>query len=451
MQKKTIIRIALVLLSLLPAGYLIHLVLKYHVDVPILDQWELIPVLDKTYKGSLTIKDIWQPHNEHIIFFPKLIMIKLARSTRWSILYELLTNILLGIGIFVTICYQLIKTDRIGNLRTYLLIPIVSLITFSINQSQNWLWGWQIQMFLNVLAVAVGIMLLAYYAEKWLHFSFALFMGIIAAYSFSNGVVYWAVGLLVLFFVRHANRKSKVIKIIIWICASLLIAYTYWPLFVYKCQRPTDHTPLSFILQHKLEFTRYVLAYLGNPVCNYYQATAIISGIFGLVVFGFSASFLLISRRVGLNLLLPYIGMGLYVLGSAILTGTGRAGLGVEQAMVPRYATIANLFWISNIVLLFIFADAPRDKSKSKTVPRWFVTGPIVIIIVLVMTVNSVKAVKNFKNYYELFSRAQIALRTGTNELFLKLLYPDVKVVKERRVVLKKYELSAFREDGDEK
>ncbi|HVM47679.1 MAG TPA: hypothetical protein VMU04_06610 [Candidatus Acidoferrum sp.] len=41
-------------LALVPFGYLIYVVVKYAVAVPAVDQWELVPVLDKMFSGQLS-------------------------------------------------------------------------------------------------------------------------------------------------------------------------------------------------------------------------------------------------------------------------------------------------------------------------------------------------------------------------------------------------------------
>jgi hypothetical protein len=53
------------ILTLVPFAYLLYVVIKYGVAVPCLDQWDLVPVLDKMYRGELTGGDLWAQHNEH--------------------------------------------------------------------------------------------------------------------------------------------------------------------------------------------------------------------------------------------------------------------------------------------------------------------------------------------------------------------------------------------------
>src|SRR6267142_5943506 len=67
-------------LAAVPLLILIWVVARYAIDVPYLDQWDFAPLIDKMYQGQLTFHDLWMQFNEHRIFFPKLIMLGLARS-----------------------------------------------------------------------------------------------------------------------------------------------------------------------------------------------------------------------------------------------------------------------------------------------------------------------------------------------------------------------------------
>ena len=88
------------ILALVPLAFLIWVVVHYAVAVPFMDQWDMVPLLEKTYHGELTFHDLWAQHNEHRPVFPQLIMLLLARLTHWNIHYELAVSITLALGIF---------------------------------------------------------------------------------------------------------------------------------------------------------------------------------------------------------------------------------------------------------------------------------------------------------------------------------------------------------------
>jgi hypothetical protein len=455
-------------LAIVPLLVLIYFVVNYEVNVPYQDQWELVPLLEKSYQGTLSISDLWVQHNEHRPLFPLIIMLVLARFSSWNLLYELVANIMISAGTFLTIIYQLKKTERtINNFRACWAIPVISIIVFSLSQGENWLWGWQIAIFLNVFAVTVGIVLLANYAARWLYFILALLMGIIATYSFSTGLIYWVIGLLILFLADHPNKRERKLKIIIWVVTLFVIICTY----MYKYQKPVTYPFLLLSLSHPIEFIKYVLVYLGAPVCLFWIEGAVFLGLFGLVVWGYLIWILMKSQCVKFNVLLPYVGFGLYSIGSAMATGIGRVGMGASQALSPRYVTISLLLWVSTIVFFYLLANVRNSELKDKIVKAQ--TGEddsdkiqaenlhrlysgqiavhvkislVIVSIVLVMILNADFGRLYFKNrYYTLLPAMSELRRSERHHVLLSHLYPYAEVLKARRLVLEKYKLSVFR------
>ena len=137
------------------------MVYKYWVNVPFGDQWDFIPLIEKSYIGTLTFGDFWAQHNEHRPIFPRLIMLALSRLSRWNIFYELWVNIILALAIFKVLTMLIYKTFKCAKINNFWFIPVISVMIFSPNQSSNWLAGWQMQIFLNILAIVGGIKLLS--------------------------------------------------------------------------------------------------------------------------------------------------------------------------------------------------------------------------------------------------------------------------------------------------
>ncbi len=457
---------AYLLLALIPFVCLVYLVANYMVDVPYWDQWALVPLLEKSYQGSISFNDLWMQNNEHRILFPKIIMLTLARLSNWKISYELAANIFLAVGIFLTITYQFKKTAASANApKAYWAIPIISLITFSMTQSENWLWGWQIQVFLNVLTAAAGFLLLANHPAKWPPFCFALLLGIIATFSFATGLTFWPIGLLVLFLSGFQNKKTKTLKIAVWAAASLTILCAY----LYNFQESPDYPPLKTLLFAKfpLEYTKYILAYLGTPLCWYRIDLAILFGLTGLIIAACLIYSLTKSKRIKFQLLLPFIALTLYPIASAAVTGIGRMVFGSAQAMHTRYTTISNLLWFSNLALFYLYLNTRKTKFKDKITTAAAENNTdklcqicaeetssqtkkssFAAIIVILIILNSALAVNLFKESYQRLApaRRELQLPTGNDQL-LKNLYPDPKLLKTNSRIMKKLKLSAFRND----
>jgi hypothetical protein len=454
------------ILALVPLAFLIGAVCQYAVAVPFWDQWELVPLLDKTYHGSLTFSDLWAQHNEHRLLFPQIIMLALARLTHWDIRYELALNLLLALGIFAVFIHQVRITARKlgpGGLRWA--VPVIALIVFSLAQYQNWLWGWQMQMFLNLLAVVGGIVLLAHETFQWRRFAFAALLGIVATYSFADGLLFWPLGFCLIFVVTAGTKRVKA-ALAGWTLISVLTLASYF----YHYQKPEGHPPLSLVFKMPLEYAAFVLKYTGNLCAQNIGGSdtidgtfALIFGLAALVAFGWTIGMLLRQRMADARSLLPYLGMSLYSLGSALMTGIGRIGFGSNQALYSRYGTMMVPFWVALVVFLFLLrggdAQTADAAAASKPGRGWqspavcrIIAGGSLLAAVTLLLLGSVCALAGVQQ----FSRSQaygrnallnLAAHPGSDIDYrgLSLLYPRPHVLLQRCPVLLQHQLSVFR------
>ena len=428
------------LLSAIPFGVLVVLIRRYYVDVPVWDQWELVPLLQKSYAGSLSFGDLWAQHNEHRLFFPQIIMVGLARISSWSVGYELALNVVLAVGVLAVLAFQLRAVMKAFSFHTYVLflLPVIALQTFSLQQYENWLWGWQIQIFLNVFAAVAGLALLARPYIRWKHFILACLCGIVAFYSFANGIVYWPVGGILLL-VAHP-MPTRQIRLARWVWLAVACAAIGFYLAGYRS--PSGQAPWLIVIDQPLAYFRYVVTYLGAPVFSFDQIWASYAGLVSLGVFGclaWSAYRLPPATR---RPLLPLFALGLYAIGSAVITGLGRATIGNEQALSSRYVTLSSFLVLVDILLLVFTRRFPL-------VPRWFGTwvAPSAAAGLLVLVVlSSVQALTRFSDRHAYLLPARAALLSSSNDELLSRLYPDPAIVRQRRAFLQTQHLSVFRD-----
>jgi hypothetical protein len=362
-------RYSYILLTVVPLAYLLWVLVKYGVDVPVWDQWDLVPLLDKMYSGKLTLADVWAQHNEHRPMFPLLVMLGLARLTRWNILYELAVNIVLAVGVFAVLTCQIRQTARnLGMAGLRWAIPASALIVFSVSQYQNWLFGWQIQMLLNLLAVLAGITLLANGAFSWSKFAGAAALGILATYSFANGLLFWPIGLGILLVVAHGRRTVAA-------CAWLLVSLVTVGSYLWHYQKPAEHPALSSIFTMPLAYAGYVLKFIGNPGAQYYTGPllgqqgdgdlALIAGLLGTLSLAWAAVLMVRLRLTQKGVMLPYLAIVAYSIGTAMVTGLGRVGFGSDQALESRYGCMVVPFWVTLVVALLVLMQRDRRPSSA--------------------------------------------------------------------------------------
>ncbi|MEI9959901.1 MAG: hypothetical protein WDM76_01855 [Limisphaerales bacterium] len=107
-----------------------------------------------------------------------------------------------------------------------------------------------------------GIMLLANENFSWKRFAAAVLLGIVATYSFANGILFWPIGLIILFIVL-AGRKERKVGIISWILASGLTFGFYF----YHYQFPSGHPGFGIIFKMPVEYICFVFKHIGN-ICT---------------------------------------------------------------------------------------------------------------------------------------------------------------------------------------
>ncbi len=343
-----------------------------------MDQWELVPLLDKMYRGGLTLHDLWAQHNEHRIFFPYIIMLGLARLTGWNIRCEMAVNVLLAAGILVILVRQTNKTARkLGMTRLPWAMPALSLVVFSITQYQNWLWGWQIQMLLNLLVVLGGIVVLAGEPFGWRRFAAAALLGIVASFSFANGVLFWPIGLFLLLAVPIGGRQ-RMAAIAGWLLISALTVGAYF----HHYRSSEGHPPWYCLFHQPLTYVAYLLKYFGNFFGQHGVGDiptdgdiALAAGLVGIMAMGWAAGVLLRGKIADFRTLLPYFAMSLYSVITALVTGVGRLGFGSDEATFSRYCTMMVPFWASLVIFLFLLAQVPPRGRRRVHRRRWFRAG----------------------------------------------------------------------------
>jgi hypothetical protein len=431
-------RLLVWLLIPIPLLFLVVMVAKYRVDVPEWDQWALVPVLEKSFNGTLTLNDLWVQHNEHRLVFPKLIMVFLARLSRWNISYELTLSILLATGIFFALAFCMKKTFA-SLLQSESIWPYVflSLMVFSLNQVENWLWGWNIQIFLNTLSGIGVIILMTRNRLGWRNIVPAAILSIVAAYSYASGLLYFLIGLLAIMLSASVPKKRRFPYSLFWISISTVVIYSYF----YHYRTPPHHPSVLLILNSPLKYLKYVLIYLGAALLSsdVNPLIAFLVGLSGIILFILTLMMILATKKIRAGDLSPYFALSLYALFTALLTGIGRAGFGEIQGMSPRYVAFSSLFWISLLVFIIILLkmDSPKNTfqkpSQTKTQvlakPVKLLLECILGLIIGLSAMSSFHSRLLFKERYQYLSPARQELFSLQNEDLLERIYPHLKEI----------------------
>jgi hypothetical protein len=372
LEKKKLLLLGCISLPILFLGILLAF---KTVNVPFWDQWELVPIIRDYKTGHLSLHDLWQQHNEHRIFFPRIVMMVLAALTHWNTRVEAFAGFLIAVVGFLVLYLIFRQTEKKITATTIFLATLFSVIWFSPVQFDNWLWGWQIQWFLCVLGVmtaAYSIGLIAKQKKAGAkNLSLLLGGGILAQYSLGGGILIWPIAIGALIYLRISKK-------ITFLSAGAAVITT--ALYYFHYQNPAGPSK-SLALHEPVSFIKYFFIYLGRPLSYVHKLTFIL----GFVTFSAFISltiYLFIKKPKLFTMLLPWVVLGFFAIGSALITDLSRLGLGVNQAYSGRYATISSLLLISTI-MLFFYTRADIKKIAPKYF-SWLKNLTLAGIIVLI-------------------------------------------------------------------
>lgn len=418
-------------LTLLPWHWLpplvtLALVLALHLDVPYHDQWDLLPLLDAYYQGSLQWQTLLQPHNGHILFLPKLVMLLLAVLTHWNTLAEVLFG-------FVCMLINWFLLQKMAG--TFLARPlsisekmILSLLVFSLSQAQNWLWGWQLQIPMALLFVLTGFSAMYYLKSIWLAFIAASLCGVAASVSFGGSLPFWIAIIPLLW---HRQRWL----LLPWLIMTSACWLTYMNTLlstgttINNSTTYADMYPLMDI-NELLRHARNTLALLGNLAARFNMLAATLSGLAAVSIIIFHYHRLTAGQK---SLALTF---ALFSIGGALLVSLSRAGLGDEQMLASRYGTLTLPFWaVTAMLLMNTVSIAWRISSMA---------------LLLSFLISNIYSLQDFQQMHKRLQRGSVALATidtPQGQHALPVINPRSDQTKALQEVeqLKRYQLSFFR------
>src|SRR5712691_2143263 len=197
---------ALFLLAVIPVAIIVRLIGDYAVNVPYGDEWSLLSLFAKWNDHQLSFADLFRQHNEHRIFFPKLIYLAFAQWTNWNVRAEMFFSVLLCAGTSAGI-YLLLQQTVPGTARKRLLLwALINVLIFAPVQAENWLWGFQLQVFIPTLCLVATLVLLQSDLRPAGKFAGAGLIVVVASFSFGGGLLLWPV--VGVYFILKIGRAS---------------------------------------------------------------------------------------------------------------------------------------------------------------------------------------------------------------------------------------------------
>ncbi|MFP4500098.1 MAG: hypothetical protein ACLFTT_03785 [Candidatus Hydrogenedentota bacterium] len=427
--------VLLVLFALAPFALWVGWLMRFHVPAPLGDTWELVPLLQKVHEGAFGFADLWTARDGHRPVFPTLILLALAKVTRWQGGYETGLNAALAAVFFFTLILHWRAAARRYAVPWLWLVPLFAALIFSLSQWQNWFVGWQVQVFLCAFATWCTFCLLTLPRSGVPDFLLALALAIVATFSCGSGMMVWAVGACLCWLGKEHARS---LYTGVWAAAGIAVFAVH-----FIGLTPESQSAPGSLLHLVVD----TLIYMGAPIAYGLAGEremldglpAMVAGGIGLITWG-AANYALVRRRHEQPAWwLPYLGLGLFAVCSALLAAFAPADAptGMPQGLSSRDITLANLFWVA------LFAQAWLAWGRGRNArTRW----AVVLVFLVVLGAATMRGACLWQLRYPVYRDAGIAIMRGEEAgAELPLLYPDRGTLRDRAAWLRRQRMGIYR------
>lgn len=340
------------LMYLIPILGVTGFIIAFGVNVPFYDQWVVPALFEKTATGTLQFKDLFELHNNHRILFPRLIFIGLGFISSWNIKLELFFSLCLAILTFILLYKISANSSKNKNYFFHFSNLLTTLIFFSLAQSENWLWGFQIAIFLINFCVILSCFILTRNQIKPKQkFLLAAIPCLIASFSSAQGLMSWLAlipGIIAISELGNQRKKYLTFWITLFLLSSLIYSIGY----------TQDSKTINLSLLEKLlALIQFFFNVIAAPLTNS-QNFSIGIGIIIILNFIFLGSYCLTNRKKQqylISLCFPWFSIGIFSILCSILITLGRYDYGANYGIyTSRYTTHSLLLIIAVIQLWFI-------------------------------------------------------------------------------------------------
>jgi hypothetical protein len=299
-------------LALIPPLSALALVLLFQVDVPVHDQWDLVPQMVRWSRGDTSLEEVWSPYGEHRMFLPRLLMLSMGVVSAWWIPLESLASVvfLAGVGVILA---RILASREDGS---WWLIALVSLLALAPNRAEAYMWGWQLQVSMGLFFAVLALVLLSRSSERVLLAIPAGISALAASLCFGAAMAVWPAGLACL----PRGRKELLPAAAAWLAPALLAVLLYL--------NPVFGSQSPGILADSFSVVAYSAVFLGAPLLSFAHRIPVV-GLPVVAVLGAGGAVLALSlhRRQPRRSRL-WAALGLLGIFSALLTaGAGQASV----------------------------------------------------------------------------------------------------------------------------
>jgi len=433
-----------IIVLLFPILFSFAYVFKYGVNVVHWDQWETVVILEKIINGTFKISDLFLPHNEHIIFFPHLLVLLLAYITKYNNIFEMYVVLIILLACFL-LFFLYFKKKYKGAISLFWFLPLPFLI-FNLRQYENILWGWQIIYLFPLLFGLISFYLIEKSGQALIaknsniNFIIALLCGTVASYSSAMGVLVWPAGLVQISILKFTNKIKKILFLVIWTITGIFEIFIYYLLLQRNSDPYANEFSFKVVINALLNIfltLKNIFVLIGRSIFSDRNILSLSTGIFIFVLLIISIIVLKKIKRINENSFL------LAVATYSIFTVLMIIILGGRDAIASRYSSYTIYLIIS---LYLIFVDFFVLKKLYFIKILGFIFLGLVLFSLPFSYINGVALARNDR--IKKLENAFILLTYDTEPSYaFKRLYPWDGKIEKYAPVLKKLKYNVFSEN----
>jgi hypothetical protein len=420
------------LLILIPPLVALYYIYSFRFDVLTGVDWNLMPMVERALTGTLTVRDLFTPDNEHVMFFPKLLLLVDVYLFHYKMAYICYFNwafIAAAMALTLKAFYDQNKDYKLAILQ-FLPVPM---IMFNFNQWNTLLFGTP-GLQVNICDLGLILSLYCLYRARGVdrYFLLAIFAGMMATFSFMVGLLAWPLGLILILW----TGQDKIKMSLYWLTAAG--ASILW--YFYNTWDNAGSTLTVSIHNDVLASVEYAVVQAGA----FFSSSVSQGMFFGAVLLLVLAALLWSAYKGGQlrsnSLWIMYI---LLMFGVVACLTIGRTSTGLETALSSRYIPYKD-FGIIGIYLLA--ASLYNKKALSGIVPMvsFGVLSVIIIYGIIAGYVIGLETGKDLSLADGQYGNVLYHYDSMSDDDLNVLWFHDKSVLRERIQVAEKYRLNVF-------
>ncbi len=228
------------------------IVADFSVNVIYGDQLSDVNVIRASYGHLIPWEALWAQYQTNRLFFPNLIVVLLAHTTHFNIRLE----VLLSATMLLVATALVVWTHKRRSPSTpWLYYCPVAVLTFSLVQYEDSLFGYQMAWYLVLLSLAVSLALLDRKSLTWLTMIGAIAAAIIGSFSSFQGLLIWPTGLVLLY-----HRRRSWPFVVAWIATGVTSTALYFRNLNFSYGNSGRH----YVVHHLWASVKFFLLAIGD-------------------------------------------------------------------------------------------------------------------------------------------------------------------------------------------